>query len=289
MHNVSSATARQTTGFSLIELIVVMVVVGILAGIVAVFIRSPMEGYMATSRRAELTDTADGALLRIARDVRTALPNSLRMTQVGTAIYLEYLPSEGGGRYREQRDSTADCTDPATAGCDILDFTLADTKFDVLGSPVDITGAHYLVIYNLGLPDADVWAGDNYSPLEAANSSCTVSGCSTLAFSSFQFPLESPSHRFYIASKPVSYVCAPNTDGTGTLTRYANYSDHPTTDQLTIELSSGDLLANHVATCSFTYEPGASQRVGQLTLRIQLSQDGETVTLYREVVVNNDA
>jgi MSHA biogenesis protein MshO len=48
-------------------------------------------------------------------------------------------------------------------------------------------------------------------------------------------------------------------------------------------------LANHVTTCSFVYEPGASQRMGQLTLQIQLSQEGETVTLYREVVVNNDA
>jgi MSHA biogenesis protein MshO len=89
----------------------VISVVGILAGIVAVFIRSPMEGYMAASRRAELTDAADAALLRISRDVRTALPNSVRVVSasgtVGScggseACYLEYLPIEDGGRYRAE-------------------------------------------------------------------------------------------------------------------------------------------------------------------------------------------
>lgn len=288
MHNASSATARQTAGFSLIELIVVMVVVGILAGIVAVFIRSPMEGYLAASRRAELTDTADGALLRIARDVRTALPNSVRVVSasgtVGScsgseACYLEYLPIEDGGRYRAQ-------TDGAGAG-DTLDFAnAADNSFDVLGPTVTASSSLFLVIYNLGLDsDTDAWQGGNR---RAVTSNGAVSN---LAFtSSTQLPFESPNHRFYLISAPVSYVCNP---ADGTLRRYSGYGAPTAGQPTTFGGGVNALLANRVKACNLLYDPGASQRLGQLTLWLQLENsegdNAEQVSLYREMVVNNDA
>ena len=286
------------SGFSLIELIVVMVVVGILAGIVAVFIRSPMEGYMAASRRAELSDTADGALHRIARDVRTALPNSVRITQNEGITYLEFLPIQDGGRYREAQRSTPTCAstpdDNDTPGCNILDFTQSDTTFDVLGPAVTVAIGQSVVIYNLGIEGADVWAGDNLSVVEIASSTgCAGSGSAcTLVFGSFKFPFEPPGNRFYLVGAPVSYICNP---ANGELWRITGYDLQATQPKQTSDFGTVDprpvprLLANHVTTCSFTYDPGASQRLGQLTLRIQLSQDGETVTLYREVMVNNDA
>ena len=280
MANTSPDLPAGSAGFSLIELIVVMVVVGILAGIVAVFIRSPMEGYMAASRRAELTDIADGALLRIARDLRTALPNSIRVTQKDGITYLEYLPIEDGGRYRAA---------PASGGTgDILDFTDADDYgFDVLGPAVTASTSQFLVLYNLGLDsDTDAWLGGNR---RVVTSSGTVSN---LAFSPTPkpFPFESPSYRFFLIGAPVTYTCNPNPT-VRQLHRISGYDlqdPQPNLPEKFVD-ATPRLLANHVTTCSFTYDPGASQRLGQLTLQIQISQDGETVTLYREVVVNNDA
>lgn len=268
------------SGFSLVELIVVIAVVGILAGIVAVFIRNPLEGYMAASRRAELTDTADGALLRIARDVRTALPNSVRVTQVGTAYYLEYLPVQDGGRYRASQTSAA-------TG-DILDFTSAsDNSFDVLGPAISAATTQYLVLYNLGLDsDTDAWQGGNR---RAVTSSGAVSN---LAFSATGSPLpwESPSYRFYLVSTPVSYVCDP---AAGTLRRYSGYGAPAATQPASFGSGANVLLANRVKNCSMVYQPGASQRLGQLTLWLQLENsegdNAEQVSLYREIVVNNDA
>ena len=65
-------------GFTLVEAIVVIVITGIIAAGVAVFIRAPVEGYVDSVARAELTDAADTALRRLSRDVNSALPNSLR-------------------------------------------------------------------------------------------------------------------------------------------------------------------------------------------------------------------
>jgi MSHA biogenesis protein MshO len=267
-------------GFSLIEMIVVIAVVGILAGIVAVFIRNPIEGYLAASRRAELTDTADGALLRIARDLRAALPNSVRVTQVGTAYYLEYLPIEDGGRYRAEPTGAA-------AG-DSLDFTSgADNSFDVLGPTVTATNSQYLVVYNLGLDAAsDAWQGGNR---RAVTSSGAVANLVFTATGS-ALPLESPSHRFYLISTPVSYVCDP---AAGTVRRYSGYGAPTATQPTSFSGGTNALLANRVKACSIIYQPGASQRLGQLTLWLQLENsegdNAEQVSLYREVLVNNDA
>lgn len=266
-------------GFTLVEFIVVMVVVGILAGIVAVFIRAPILGYLAASRRAELVDIADTALQRMARDVRGALPNSLRVTQVGDVYYLEFLPVEDGGRYRAE-------TTGAGAG-DILDFASgSDAAFDVLGPAVSAGAGQYLVVYNLGLDaDSDAWQGGNR---RAVTSSGSVS---SLAFTATgtPLPLESPSRRFFLAGGPVSYVCDP---AAGTLRRHWGYTLAASQPTAFADGSSA-LLASRVKACAMVYEAGASQRLGQLTLWLQLenAEDGnaEQVSLYREVVVNNDA
>jgi MSHA biogenesis protein MshO len=235
---------------------------------------------MSASRRAELTDTADGALLRIARDLRTALPNSVRVTQVGSVYYLEYLPIQDGGRYRAIQTG-------ASTG-DILDFTTGtDASFDVLGPTVSAASSQYLVLYNLGLDaNTDAWQGGNR---RAVTSSGAVSN---LAFTATGSPLpwESPSYRFYLVSTPVSYVCDP---AAGTLRRYSDYGSPVTTQPTSFGSGVNALLANRVHACSIVYEPGASQRLGQLTLWLQLENsegdNAEQVSLYREIVVNNDA
>ena len=275
-------------GFTLIELVIVMVVVGILGGIVAVFIQHPLQAYLAATRRAALVDAADTALARIVRDVHSALPNSLRVVSAsGTvgacsgaeACYLEYLPIQGGGRYRAEQTGTG-------TG-DVLDFTLADTSFDVLGPAVTAVAGQSVVVYNLGLAGADVWAGQNSSLVDVPHSTaCTGSGSAcTLAIGGFRFPFDSPNKRFFLVAAPVTYACNP---AAGELRRVTGYPLQPAQPSTSFPGAISNLLADHVLSCTFTYAPGVTQNLGQLTVRLQLGQDGETVTLYREAAVNND-
>lgn len=275
-----TAMTKSQRGFTLIEAIIVITITGIIAGMVAVFIRAPVQGYFDSARRAELTDTTDTAVRRISRDLHLALPNSVRVTQVGAAYYLEFLQTSGGGRYRADVDNNG-------AG-DILDFTTTDSSFDVLGPPVStVAGAQNLVVvYNLGISGADAYRGDNTSPISS------IAG-NNVKITARQFPFASPANRFQIISYPVSYVCAgvgtdASGNGTGTLTRYWNYSIQPSQPTSFAAGTPSALLAKNVSGCSFSYDAQViTQRAGLVSAWLQITQSGESVSLYHEVHVSN--
>ncbi len=160
-------------GVTLVEMIVVIAITGILAAVVAVFIRRPVEGYIDAARRAELSDIADTALRRITRDLRSALPNSIRITAAGGVTYLEYLQTSGGGRYRSDVDSGG--------GGDPLNFTAADATFNVIGPMPTMAAGDSIVIYNLNwdpaIDTANAYVGDN------RRSSCRASTATTITLS----------------------------------------------------------------------------------------------------------
>ncbi len=256
-------------GFTLIEMIIVIVITAIVGSMVAVFLRAPLESYVAQDRRARLADAADTALRRMARDIRLALPNSVRVTSVGNVVHLEFLATRSGGRYRAQ------------GGGDILDFTTADTSFDVLGPPIAMQAGDRIAVYNLGIPGADAWAvaGNTLSSYAGAAGSVA-----NIAIAAKQFPLASPGNRFQVVEGPVSYVCDP---GAGTLTRYWGYAiaaAQPTPPPVPV---SSALLATNVSTCSFDYRPGVTERGGLVGMTLELRQAGETVQLYATTHVSN--
>lgn len=266
--------AKREAGFTLVEMIIVIVITGIIAAVVAVFIRAPVEGYFDSARRAQLTDTADTALRRMARDLRLALPNSVRVN--GTAV--EFLETRTGGRYRAESDGGAT---PA----DELDFTATDSSFDILGalSSAPVAG-DLVVVYNLGIAGADAYAGDNTSSVTG------VTG-NTISINAKRFPFESPGNRFQVVTGPVSYVCTgAGTDasgnGTGELRRHSGYS---ITAGQNVPPAGGNnaLLANHVSACSFVYTQGVTARSGLVSMQLQITEENESVSLYHEVHVPN--
>ena len=97
-------------GFTLIEMIMVIVITGVIAGMVAVFIKGPVDSYFDMARRAELTDIADTAMRRMTRDIRLALPNSLRNPAGGSDQCVEFMPTKSGGRYRAVGTGCCSCS-----------------------------------------------------------------------------------------------------------------------------------------------------------------------------------
>lgn len=255
-------------GFSLIELVVVIVLLGMLATISAALLRQPFDASAALQRRARLADDAEQAIARIARDLRLALPNSLRVSADGRAI--ELLRTRGGGRYRAQVGGS---------GGDVLDFAAADSSFEVLGglSAAPVAG-DWAVIYNLTAsgPQANAWVGDNRAVVAAGSSSTSVQ----LA-PAFRFPYPSPQQRVFIVDQAVLFRCDADV--------LWRDSGHAPTSSLQVPPTGGSSarLVDGVNACQFRYDPGAGSRHALVTLQLSLTREGETVSLQKSVHLPN--
>ena len=269
-------------GVTLIEMVIVISITAIIAGAVAVFISRPVEGYADAARRAEMSDIADTALRRMTRDLRTALSNSIRTTTVSGVLYLEYLQSSGGGRYR------------AEVPGDFLDFTVPDATFDVIGAMPTFLGGESIVIYNLASSGAtaNAYVGDNRALVNVPATTATTIALTAAT----KFPFPSPGKRFQVVQYPVTYACDPLPAGTGQLRRYWGYDiqpSQPTPTPASPPAGSGSaqaLLASNVAACSFTYvTSGAAQRTGVVMLSLQIQESGsaDTIRLFQQVHVTN--
>ena len=272
---------RRQRGFTLLEATLVIMLTGIVSAIVVVFVKAPVTGYFDQVRRAELTDAADLAMRRIAREVQRALPNSLRVDASGTVI--EFLPVTAGGRYRAAPD--------AGGAGNYLDFDSAtDGSFDVMGPAISVSAGDQLVVYNLGLPGADAYSGESRRALTSIGTSLTALNYTV---GGTQFPFASPSNRFQVVGAPVTFLCAPAAGGAGTLRRYSGYTiqaTQPTSAGAaplsTLTGNNNALLAGSVESCSFAYN-ATSSRHGLLTMTLKLSASGESVTLMHQVHLDN--
>jgi MSHA biogenesis protein MshO len=267
-------TARNSAllpaGFTLIELVVTMVILGIVSAMVAVFLQRPIEAYFATTRRAQLVDAADFALRRIARDLASAVPNSVRSD--GTSM--ELLQARTGGRYC----NAADC------GNALLD---GDNTFSIIGPDVAAVAGEFLVIGNLPASGCNAYADIATSlnrrllPAQGAVQNPPVL---TFSGSAFTGTCASITNRFQIMVGPVAYACV----GT-TLRRYSGYgifSTQRTVAQLDALVTPAALATN--VNCAGTTFDASAVGEGLVELGIQIQDaSGESVNLYRQVKLDN--
>ena len=188
------AHSRQC-GFTMVELVTVIAVLGILAVGTVRFISDSSSGFASTIARAELAGDTRFALERLSRNLRDALPNSVRTN--GTC--LEYVPVVSASTYLSLPVALAAGSfravpfDPPVAG-GVRVAVFPDTGVYSLGTPAMIS------------PPVTVSAPD------AANEV-------TVTFASpHRFVTESPEKRVFLVLDPVSYCV-----DAGRLWRYQGY------------------------------------------------------------------
>ena len=169
-------------GFNLIEATVAIVLAGILGAAVIYFLQ-PVRQAIDIAVRADLTEAADSAVQRITRDVRLAVPNTVRVTTSGSVQYLEFLAIRAAGRYRADTGSVAggtNCTDEdgvgglADAEHDELHFETTDTCFKTIGKESTLSTAingDLLILnnYGAGFTDQDAYASGAANRTTGAN------------------------------------------------------------------------------------------------------------------------
>ena len=263
MTRLAKTVARQH-GFTLVELVMVIAIAGLVAVLISTVMSNPLQSFVDQSRRAELVDKASMALNRMARDIRLAVPNSLTVT--GTTLNM--LPIAAAGRYRaNQPGGSGPRLDPPQ--CTQLG---PSCSIDIL-SPITANATpHWLIIYNTDVSEL----GSVTSPSVISPKSFTWTTSALSAnLQNFRFKYASPQHRFYLASEVLQYRC----EG-GELWRWVSQS-------LDGSNPSKAKVVDAVSGCSFSYDPGTSSRSGLVTLRLTLTQDGETITLLQQVHVDN--
>ncbi|MYN30031.1 PulJ/GspJ family protein [Duganella levis] len=301
-------TVKRVRGFTLVEAIVVMVLTGILAGIMVLFIRNPVNSYVDTAARAELTDVADIALRRMTREIRTAVPNSIRLNIVGNTSFLEFIPSHAGGRYLAKEDGAAPVSPPGAQQHQWLDFTNAATQFEVVGpmppAPYAIVRGDFIIISNFGtgFTNGDAYAlnANNRAVVGQVNNKVI-----TLTNNPFASVTPPASNRFIVAGQPVTFACTNDpVTGRGQLRRFSNYDFPPNqVDPGTLNLLGQStpqqvqmtLMADNVVGCNFSVVAMANRQAALVGLGIALARakpgaaanDLETVTLAQQIHVDN--
>lgn len=277
-------------------MVVVIVLLGIVGSIVAVFLVRPVEGYRDLARRAALVEAAESALRRMQRDIREALPNSVRVTNTASGFALELIPVLDGARY-----NTGNGTLPQR-----LTFG-GDGQFDVqhcFRNPATKTTAGIrLVINNQGTGVYNVYndAGSGVgvesiiTPATGMTISITSATCPASGYDHITMTpnhdfrnTQSPNRRVFVVTTALSYLCDTTA---GTLTRYYNYAipaAQPTTAAAFVALNASSApVADRLAACSVTTTTADVRNRALATLTLTLAEEGEQVRLVQQAQLDN--
>ncbi len=292
-------TAR--AGFSLIELIVVVLVLSVMMGMTASLTLKPLQAYSDVRLRTILTDSAEAATRRMGRDLRSALPNSTRVSVDGRK--LELLHVLDGARYRGQGGTNPSTVDH-TAATDWFDFTGQEDSFNILGRfqqlglayGVGSPAGYRLAVYPT---EATIYA-DAAAGADPGVITSGAAGVFQLADDGdedqvqinggfeMQFRLSSPRQRMYVVDTPVSFICDL---GAGTLTRYWGYAIAAAQpeDPAVAPLSAGNSarVANDITGCDIDYTTSTATHSGLIKIDLTAGRDGEQVRLLQQIHVSN--
>ena len=302
-------TRRRGAGFTLMEMVVSIVLLGIVGTTIGAFMIPAINAHRDVERRAALVDATESALRRMSRDIRLALPNSVRITNLGNGFAIEMIPTVDGARYCTS--GIANCAGAAQ----LLDFSGSDTDFDILGcfrnatftgSPgsgyrLVIGDASGLVYSASGSPAVMTPSATTISLTTVTGGGATPGACGTSSGANtsnrhhvtlsagHQFSTASSRQRVFVVQMPATYIC---NFSTGTLTRYAGYAIQASqpTDGSSAPLSTAPAIGRvtgDVSACSITTTTADVQSRSVLTLILALTSSGESVQLLSQVQVDN--
>ncbi|MBT4835743.1 MAG: type II secretion system protein [Methylococcales bacterium] len=298
---------HKISGFTLMELVLVIVLTGIMSGISIKFVSGAVDHLLDVTRRAQLVDVATLSLRMMSEELRLALPNSVR---IGCANQcLEFLLIKNSGNYRATAIGGND---------DALDIGLSDNRFDVIGALFDadqITFGNNATDCQNGLADC-LYVNNAGNPY-VASILVTLTGCTNhlnqvspfycsqpnaingsfpstpiqLLFSNKVFPTASVTQSFYVVDTAIQYRCTPNTvtPQSGILQRYSNY---PITQTMATVLPPANsqvvLFAEYITACTFSVTAGAGANLGLVTLELTVSNsNGDSIKQLQQVRVVN--
>ena len=221
--NKANAKQEKLRGFTLIELVVVIIILGVMAVGIGGFITLSTQTYVNVTDRDELAASARFVIERLNRELRNAVPNSIRVavdnTTTPTKQCLEFIPIKVTTIYA----SLPVLPEVAANSMEVFPIFYDDgTNYSCNNC------GNKIVIFPLS--PADVYQRIDTSlaksfVLKNYTSPLPPQEMSTLTFNldSINFSEESPTKRAFIYNEPVSYCVEANR-----INRYSGYSFNDT-------------------------------------------------------------
>ncbi|MFC3851945.1 type II secretion system protein [Salinispirillum marinum] len=266
---------RPQRGFTLIELIMVIVLVGIIATVVGPIVGNQFQAYSQSSARAEQVENLQGVMQRILLDVGRAVPNSVEVSNgEQTLTFLVLSPADQG---RQPFGVYSTPVAAAVSELNVLDCLPNNQGHFVVLGPLD--GDDTLGYYVEARTDNSYDQGPVTAFVSSANiiaqNCATTNPITTLTLPrAHAFPVPSPSQRLYLTTGRVEYRCVGNTLQRVVDTPYAGING-------TVPTQTPRLLSNNVSACRFSLDGGSLSVTPTLTLALALTQNEETVRLVQ--------
>ncbi|MCO4799935.1 MAG: type II secretion system protein [Colwelliaceae bacterium] len=239
-------------GFTLIELVIVMVLLGVLSVGVSSFLKFGTQIYSETSARDQIISSARFAVERLNRELRHALPNSIRLKNASQCI--EFIPIVESTIYTEIPVAPELATNEMTVikfDDSLFNNTLSAVVYPL--SPNDLYNGTDLFVNN-----GKIFGVDSITDNTSDEWTVSLDG-------NIQFPQDSPTNRLFFIKDSVSYCLTGSA-----LTR------------------EGILMAESIINVDpFEVIPATLQRNSIVQVRLTFENNTEQVTFNNEIQVPN--
>lgn len=267
-HYQQTVFLRRVSGFTLIELITVIIVLAITSTIGAGFVVDVVDQYQKAQVRSTLVRRGSVVMEQLSRQLRMAVPNSVRISPTSDCV--EYMPLLGGSFYT---DAVSDAENgmAAVSAVSTVSFSLnGETPEHVLIAPMSASEI-YTLSTTASRVTAGSWGSEPYS---------------TVIFSSaHQFHRNSLNRRLLVAGDPKRFCISGQQ-----LVRYEGYGLN--TAAISNAIPSGAstvLMATEVDAVgtAFALSVGSENRNAALTIALAFSDQTESIILDSQVFIRN--
>lgn len=252
-------------GFTLVELVMVIMLMSIVATVSVTFIGQAARGAIDTGARQQRALAGIVISERLTRELREALPNSLR----ANGACIEWMPIVAASTYEG------------------LPTAASPASFQAVALPGGGSASGRVAIYGYG---RDLYNYANPGPLSPPASMAAGSPLVPVTFDSgltHRFNTRSPNQRFYLVTEPVT-LCQSGQY----LYRYKNYGLQPGLgDSLPTAMPGREVVAAglEASSVAFRVTPATLKRNAVVAFDFTLADvaTGEKLSVSQEVQVRN--
>lgn len=273
------AYSKYQSGFTLLEMVIVMILISIMSVGIASMVVFGTQIYKNVSDRDELIANARFVVERLNREVRNAVPNSVRETSDANSQCLEFIPIIASTTYTTIpiapiTSQTAQVIPTENNFCTTLSGICLETAIVYPIESADVYGPITNPGSRFQLKSVDDSATDRWEV------TFNYPGNAPVAFDQ-----GSPTRRMYIVDSPVSYCMRDNS-----IFRYEDYGISNT--QLLEPPAARSLMAEHLADFDpsdlpFKVTDGRLQVNSLVESNLHFRRNGESFYFHHQIHVTN--